>query len=251
MDSSCIVKHFEHYAVVSEAERELLDSLERSPKSYPKNYYLWSHGDPAEEFYSVKKGWAYSFRDLKDGTRQVLDVYVPGDIIGLRDFAFQRRITGLRLLTNGVLCAFPKTRLTEVFAESLLLCNIFFMIASRDQAILVERLVNLGRRSAREKLAHFLVEIARRLEKTNLQVANYLHLPLTQTLLADALGLSVVHVNRTFHELKEENLVDSNTGIELLDIEGLKSVAGFDPEYLEEDIDGVSTMTARLQQSRL
>jgi len=251
MDSSCIVKHFEHYTAVSAAERALLDSLEKSPKAYSKNCYLWRHGDPSDEFFSVKKGWAYSFRDLKDGTRQVLDIYVPGDIIGLRDFAFRKRVTGLRLLTDGVLCAFPKARLTEVFAESLLLCNIFFMIASRDQAILVERLVNLGRRSAREKLAHFLVEIARRLEKTNIQVANYLHLPLTQTLLADALGLSVVHLNRTFHDLKEEKLVTSNSGIELLDIEGLKYVAGFDPAYLEEDIDGISAMTVRLQQSRL
>lgn len=240
MDSSCIVKHFQHYAPLSVAEQELLDSLEKSPKEYSKNTLLWSQGDASEAFYSVKKGWAYSFRDMEDGTRQVLDVYVPGDIIGLRDFGFQKRVSGLKLLTNSVLCAFPKPRLTEVFAESLLLCNIFFMIASRDQAILIERLVNLGRRSAREKLAHFLVEMARRLEKTNIRVANHLHLPLTQTLLADALGLSVVHVNRTFHELKEEKLVDApNSGIMLLDIEGLKKVARFDPSYLEEDLEGV------------
>lgn len=197
-------------------------------------------GDLSEEFYSVKKGWAYSFRDMENGARQILDVYVPGDVIGLRDFAFRRRVSGLKLLTDGVLCAFPKARLTEVFAESLLLCNIFFMIASRDQAILVERLVNLGRRSAREKLAHFLVEMASRLEKTNTRVANHLHLPLTQALLADSLGLSVVHVNRIFHELKEEKLVDSpNSGIRLLDIEGLKKVACFDPSYLDEDLDGI------------
>lgn len=177
---------------------------------------------------------------MENGARQILDVYVPGDVIGLRDFAFRRRVSGLKLLTDGVLCAFPKARLTEVFAESLLLCNIFFMIASRDQAILVERLVNLGRRSAREKLAHFLVEMASRLEKTNTRVANHLHLPLTQALLADSLGLSVVHVNRIFHELKEEKLVDSpNSGIRLLDIEGLKKVACFDPSYLDEDLDGI------------
>lgn len=246
MDSSCIVKHFQHYADISIAEQELLDSLEKSPEEYSKNSYLWTQGDPSEEFYSVKKGWAYSFRDMEDGARQVLDVYVPGDIIGLRDFGFQRRVSGLKLLTDSVLCAFPKARLTEVFAESLLLCNIFFMIASRDQAILVERLVNLGRRSAREKLAHFLVEMARRLEKTNIKVANHLHLPLTQTLLADALGLSVVHVNRTFHELKEEKLVDApNSGIMLLDIEGLKKVARFDPSYLEEDLEGVLKLASR------
>lgn len=245
MDNSCIVKHFQYYASISEAEQDLLASLEKNPKSYLKNSYLWHQGDASECFYSLKKGWVCSYREMEDGSRQVLDVYVPGDVIGLRDFAFQRRVSGLRLLTDGELCAFPKTRLSEVFAESLLLCNIFFMIASRDQSILVKRLVNLGRRSAREKIAHFLVEMARRLEKTNIQIANYLHLPLTQTLLADALGLSVVHVNRVFHELKEEKLVDSpSSGIMLLDIEGLRRVAGFDPSYLEEDIEGVLKLTA-------
>lgn len=249
MDSSCIVKHFQHYAAISEAEQVLLDSLEKSPKAYAKNSYLWSQGDPSQEFFTIQKGWAYSFKDMEDGTRQVLDIYVPGDIVGLRDFAFQRRTSGLRLLTDGVLCAFPKVRLTDIFAESLLLCNIFFMIASRDQAILTERLVNLGRRSAREKLAHFLVEMARRLEKTNPSLSNRLHLPLTQTLLADALGLSVVHVNRIFHELKEEALVEANAGIEVLDRKGLGKVAAFDPSYLEEDLDGILALaTARRQQ---
>ncbi|HAC29838.1 MAG TPA: Crp/Fnr family transcriptional regulator, partial [Marinobacter hydrocarbonoclasticus] len=62
--------------------------------------------------------------------RQVLDVYVPGNVIGLRDYAFRSRVSGLRMLTDGVLCAFPRSRLTEVFAESLLLCNIFFTIGS-------------------------------------------------------------------------------------------------------------------------
>ncbi|MGM0767254.1 MAG: Crp/Fnr family transcriptional regulator [Pseudomonadota bacterium] len=240
MSSSCMVKHFQHYAALSESEQKLLDSLEKSPQEYKRSCSLWTQGDESEDFYSVKKGWAYSYRDLEDGSRQVLDVYVPGDIIGLREFAFEKRISGLELLTDGVLCAFPKTRLSEIFAESLLLCNIFFMIASRDQAILVERLVNLGRRSAREKVAHFLVELARRLEKTNRYSASNVHLPLTQALLADALGLSAVHTNRTFHDLKAENLVDTAaSGIDLLDLEGLSRVAGFDPAYLEEDLNAL------------
>lgn len=61
----------------------------------------------------------------------------------IREFAFQKRSSGLKLLTDGELCAFPKTRLSEIFSESLLLCNIFFMIASRDQAILEEDIKGL------------------------------------------------------------------------------------------------------------
>ena len=112
-----------------------------------------------------------------------------------------------------------------------------FMITSRDQAILLERLVNLGRRSAREKLAHFLVELSYRLLRTNAYVENHLSLPLSQSVLADALGLSAVHVSGTFQEFRQEGLLSpGNAHLELLDIKGLQSVAGFDEFYLESPI---------------
>jgi len=194
----------------------------------------------SEYFYTVQSGWACSYRNMEDGSRQVLDLYVPGDVIGLREFAFRRRVSSLMTITNASLCPFPKHHLTEVFARSRLLCNLFFMMAARDQAILVERLINLGRRSAREKVAHFLLEIAHRLDKACADVTDCNHLPLTQVLMADALGLSTVHVNRTLNELKQQALTAPATdGITLLNREGLKEVAGFDPEYLQEDVEAL------------
>lgn len=237
METGCIIKHFESYAPISRSEAELLASLEKNPKEFSKNSYVWCQGDTPGDFYSLKQGWAYSFKDLEDGTRQVLDVYVPGNVIGLRDYASRSRVSGLRMLTDGVLCAFPRSRLAEVFAESLLLCNIFFTIGSRDQAILIERLVNLGRRSAREKVAHFLVETVYRVDRTVTQPNQPLHLPLTQSLIADALGLSAVHVNRVFQELKDEGLVSPpSSGVQLQELKRLKEIARFDPTYLDEDI---------------
>lgn len=242
MGKSCIIKHFEFYSPLTDQEKSLLDSLEESPRAVRKNEAIWQQGDSTEHFYTVSKGWVYAYRILEDGTRQVLDVFVPGDIVGLREFAFQKRICGLNALTDAEICPFPKRRLIDVFSQSLLLCNIFFMIASRDQSILLERLVNLGRRSAKAKLAHFLVEMSRRLEKTNVDVdiGNYYQIPLNQSLMADALGLSAVHVNRTLQELKEDGLINpGHGGVELLDLEVLKKVAGFDPSYLEEDLSGM------------
>ncbi|MEX0606266.1 MAG: Crp/Fnr family transcriptional regulator [Marinobacter sp.] len=240
MGSSCIIKHFEYYSPLSDGDKELLDSLEKAPRAVRKNESVWQQGSPTEHFYTVSKGWVYAYRNMEDGTRQVLDLFVPGDIVGLREFAFRKRISGLNALTDAEICPFPKKRMVDVFSQSLLLSNIFFMIASRDQSILLERLVNLGRRSAKAKLAHFLVEISQRLAKTNVDISNHYKIPLSQGLLADALGLSAVHVNRTFHELKEEGLINpGHGGIELLDLEGLKKVAGFDPCYLDEDIDGM------------
>lgn len=236
MDTSCIIKHFEFYSALTDQDKNLLDSLEKAPRTVRKNESVWQQGAATDHFYTVRKGWVYTYRNMEDGARQVLDIFVPGDIVGLREFAFKKRISGLTALTDAEICPFPKKRMIDVFSQSLLLCNIFFIIASRDQAILLERLVNLGRRSAKAKLAHFLVEISRRLEKTNVNTSNHYRLPLSQGLLADALGLSAVHVNRTFQELKEERLINpGHGGIELLDVDGLKKLAGFDPSYLEED----------------
>jgi len=250
LEPSCIIRHFEHYSPLGESDKALLDSLEKTPKTYRKNTAVWHQGSPCEDFYTVKQGWAYSFRNMEDGSRQVLDIYVPGDIVGLRELAFEKRITGLMALSDATLCPFPKARLMEVFSESLLLCSIFFMVSSADQALLLARLVNFGRRSARQKLAHLLLEVSKRLEKTNYDSRNPLRLPLTQALLADALGLSVVHVNRVFRELRDEGLISSAAGeVELLDIKGLSKVACFEADYLEEN-DVLMIQHARDVQSR-
>lgn len=236
-EGSCIVKHFESYADLDEKDHQLLLSLEEGPHEWPKNALLWQQGDKSDCFYTLSKGWACSFRDLEDGTRQVLDVYVPGDIVGLREFSFQKRITSAIMLSDAELCAFPRHHLDHVFSSSLVLCSIMFMITSRDQAILLERLVNLGRRSARQKLAHFLVELSYRLLRTNAYVENHLSLPLSQSVLGDALGLTTVHVSRTFQEFRQEGLLNTgNAHLELLDIKGLEAVAGFDEFYLESPI---------------
>ena len=240
MTASCIIRHFEHYAELNQEEKELLAALEKAPKSFSKGSVVWQQGMDSDHFYTVHSGWAFSFRNMEDGSRQVLDFYVPGDVIGLREFAFQRRISSLMVITNAILCPFPKHHLSDVFARSRLLCNLFFMMAARDQAILVERLINLGRRSAREKVAHFLLEMAHRLDKACADIDDCNHLPLTQVLMADALGLSTVHVNRTLNELKQQSLTaPAADGVLILDREGLSDVAGFDPEYLLENVEAM------------
>jgi len=237
MDDSCIVLHFEHYCSLPASDKLLLVSLEKSATRHLKNTVIWNEGDYSRHFCTVKSGWVCSFRHLQDGRRQIVDVFMPGDVVGLREVAFRRRITGLITLTEAELCEFPKFRLSEVFAESSLLCNIFFLISARDQAILLERLANLGQRTARQAMAHFLVEMASRLKRIFRRQAPQVRLPFSQTFLGDVLGLSTVHINRTFRSLREEGLIRRNRDhIELLDMERLKRISGFNPAYLQPDL---------------
>ncbi|WP_148863711.1 Crp/Fnr family transcriptional regulator [Marinobacter fonticola] len=241
LDTRFIVKQFENYIPLSCKDKELVSSLVKPPVTYLKNTSVWHQGTSSERFYILSKGWVYAYRNMEDGTRQVLDLYVPGDIIGLREFAFRKRGSGLMTLSNAELYPFSMPQLSTLFAHSPSLCNVLFTIVARHQAILLERMVNLGRRSAREKLAHFLVELSERLRRVQRIPGNALELPVPQALLADALGLSVVHVNRTCRELKENGLVmPAGSGLTILDLEGLRKVAQFDAYYLEHDAETLS-----------
>ncbi|RUR29151.1 Crp/Fnr family transcriptional regulator [Vreelandella nanhaiensis] len=236
-DQSCIIHHFSHYCSLSKEEKELLVTLEESPTDIKSGALLWEIGDSANEFCTLKSGWAYSYRHLENGDRQILEIYLPGDIIGLREFAFSQRLENVRMITNGVVCHFPHKRLLEIFRLSVPLTSVMFAIASRHQALTTERLITLARRSARQKTAHFLYEMHARLSQTNSHLDGKFKLPLSQEQLADILGLSPVHVSRTFSLLSEEGLVYRDRhNVTIPNLEALAAAGEFDECYLNDNV---------------
>ncbi|MBY5967516.1 Crp/Fnr family transcriptional regulator [Halomonas denitrificans] len=235
---SCIVRHFRYYRSLSEHDQQLVEALEKSPLAVTAGSQLWEERDPANDFLTLSEGWAYSYRQLEDGSRQILEVYLPGDVIGLREYAFHQRLTGVRMIEDGVVCRFPHDRLDDIFRQSPNLTAILFAMASRQQVLLTERLVNLSRRSARQKLAHFIMEMYERLAKTaGRQQDHALRLPLSQEMLADVLGLSPVHVSRTFTALDEEGLIHrSRHRLLLPDPAALADAGQFDKRYLADSL---------------
>lgn len=234
---SCIIRHFRHFCELSSADKSLLHELENSPTGVQAGQSLWQENDKASEFCTISHGWAYSYRNLSDGSRQILEVFLPGDIVGLREFAFSQRLAGVMMIDDGTVCHFPHRRLTEIFRQSDTLTSILFAIASRQQALLTERLVSLARRSAHEKLAHFLYEMYLRLLQTGAYDDGHFRLPLSQEQIADALGLSTVHVSRTFSAFREEGLVlRERHKVTLLDPDALARVAEFDSRYLHDSV---------------
>ncbi len=230
---SCIVQNFGSYRELRAEDEALLSSLERSPKDLHEAEVLWREGDPAQHLYALKTGWACSYRDLPDGQRQILDLFLPGDIVGTRDYAFDRHLTGVAVLTAGTVCPFPTGRLYEVFERSAMLTDIFFVIASREQAMLVERLIDLGRRSARQKLAHFIAEMYVRVQRRQPVDGGRLRLPVSQQVLADVLGLSAVHISRTFSDLQESGLLHRQREfIHIPDFARLAAEGDFADRYL-------------------
>lgn len=237
LQESCILRHFNHYCNLSEDDKALLRELEQSPTAVSAGGVLWHEGEEANEFCTISQGWGYSYRNLDDGSRQILEIYLPGDIIGLREFAFSQRLASVAMIDDGVICYFPHRRLLEIFRSSTTLTAVFFAIASRQQALLTERLINLARRTAQQKLAHFLYEMYQRLGQTGSVENGRFRLPLSQEELGDTLGLSSVHISRTFSFFREKGLVlRERHRITLPDPEALAKVAEFDGCYLNDNV---------------
>jgi len=230
LPNSCIVHQFQKFADLTEREISLLQALEKDPREYAADQSMVTEGGKAERFFTLQSGWACATRTLADGQRQVLDIFLPGQILGLREISFDRNLSEFRTLTEVKACPFPRQRLTEIFDQAPRLTDLFFLILAREQSMLIERVINIGRRSAVERLAHFIVEMKLRL---NVDTDKF-QLPMNQTIIGDTLSLSSVHVSRTFKVLRDKGLLDNCNGdIHICDLEGLIEISGFDRNYLE------------------
>lgn len=246
MSDSCLVQQFRRYGSLAKEDIELLRSLEKVEQTYSPNEMVQNQGAEVRNLHVVKEGWVISGYLLPDGNRQILNIFLPGDIVGLYDVPFKHSIASVSVITQAVLCPFPRRRVDEIIQASKRLATIFFMLDMYQQAIMVERIVTLGQRTAFERLCHLLLEISYRmadrcddprLTRTDAAGNNHPSLPLTQKQVADMLGLTEVHVNRTMGQLRADRLVEVHRGrIVLLDEARLAKLCRFKSAYLELDL---------------
>jgi CRP-like cAMP-binding protein len=230
---SCIIRRFTHYRTLSQEDRRELLHLEKAPEAVQAGGLIWREGRAATEFCTLSKGWAYSYRALDNGHRQILEVFLPGDIIGLSDFCLPRRLDGVKMVEEGVICRFSYSHLMSLFERSLNLTTVIFALSAHQHLLLFERLVNLGHHSARQRILLFLHEIYLRLRQTEPGGEASFRLPLTQEELGDLLGMTSVHVSRTLSTLNDANLVHRHHfGITLPDLVGLREECGLPDSHL-------------------
>ncbi|WP_251977399.1 Crp/Fnr family transcriptional regulator [Salinicola avicenniae] len=208
----CIAQHFSHYGRLTENDRRRLETLEGSSTTVGKGQILWYEGDAARDFCTLGQGWAYSFRHMEDGTRHILELFLPGDVIGLREFSFKQRLSSVAMLEAGEIRLVAYRELIALFRESTRLTSLCLAVFSYQQALLSERLAHLSRRSARQRVAYLLFEIFSRLKRNDQSLGESFRVPLSQQQMADAVGLSPVHVSRTLSAFRQEGLVKRSRG---------------------------------------
>jgi CRP-like cAMP-binding protein len=173
---------------------------------------------------------------LPGGTRQIVDFQIPGDFLGLRSLLFRTADHNIEPVTEIEAFEVTQSDLTDTFSRSPRLATAFLWAVSRDEAMVVEHLINLGRRDARQRTAHFLLEFGARLMLVGLGTKEGYDCPLSQYMLADALGLSAVHINRVLRTLREDDVMTFRDGAVVFhDFNALVALAEFDLNYLDQD----------------
>ena len=215
------------------SRRVLGELLQRPAMNIVRGQDLLTQGAPRRDGYVILSGWAARSKTLPDGRRQIVSFMTPGDAIGMVGAITPMATSSVTALGDLSAVPFAPTAVVRAIARSPRLGAALFWAAAREQEILAEHLVSLGRRSARERVAHLFLELWARLRVRGLSDGNQLQVPLTQQVIADALGLSVVHVNRTLRQLAAEGLLAvKRESVTLLDLEQLLRVTGFDEDYL-------------------
>jgi CRP-like cAMP-binding protein len=222
------------FTELSGEERLALAAFEKNALVRPAGANIVMQGDHGASAYVLMSGWACSYKILRDGGRQIVDFQIAGDFLGLRSVLLRTSDHAFQAVTDVRICAIPMDRLTEVIARYPRLLAAILWVASRDEAMVVEHLVSIGRRPALLRVAHFFLEMGIRSHLVSAgSIASY-DCPLNQYQLGDALGLTSIHVNRMLRQLRDRKLMCFKDGrVNILDREGLKALADYDGEYLD------------------
>lgn len=228
-----LVRKLQNFLALSEEERQALLSLPTRSKRIKGRKDFSS--DPAIQgsLHLIDGGFACRYKNLPDGRRQILSYLVPGDVSDLRLFILGRSDTTISALSNVTLSIVSQDDLFTVAERFPRVMRALWWATLVEESITQEWLVNIGQRSALERMAHLLCELYVRLAAVG-QVRDYtFEMPITQAELADTLGLSSVHVNRTLQELRRRELIVFRDRVmHLRDLAALREIAMFSPGYL-------------------
>lgn len=193
-------------------------------------------GDDPRAVNVILDGWACRYRQLSDGRRQIVSLLLPGDLCDPHIFLLDRMDHSIGALTPLTLTQIPGATLQELIERSPVLDRALHREALASAAIQREWTVSLGCRSGIERLAHLLCELHTRLSVVGLADATSFPMPLIQSDLADALGQTTVHINRTLRELRALGLISLRSRLLTLhDLAGLTELAHFDPVYMHNN----------------
>jgi CRP-like cAMP-binding protein len=235
-----LVRKLEMFTELSDEERRALYEAVGPVRSFGSHEDLIREGDQSTGVPVVISGFACRHKMLPDGRRQIIGYFLPGDMCDARVFILRKMDHTISTLSPTTICVLPRDAILELTSRHPRITRAFWWNTLVEEAIVRQWLVNVGQRTALERLAHLFCEIYVRLQVVGLATPAGCELPVTQSELADTVALSTVHVNRTLKELRRVGLVSmSSKSLIIHDLPGLRALAMFDPGYLHLDGEGL------------
>ncbi|MFN0263634.1 Crp/Fnr family transcriptional regulator [Tepidamorphus sp. 3E244] len=222
---NCPLRDRSEFRAFTKSELEFVRSFKTGELSVDPGSTVLVEGSHSAHLFTVLTGWGFRYKTLEDGRRQILNYVMPGDLIGLQGTLMGEMQHSVEALSNMRLCVFERDRTRELFSKHPDLGYDLTWIASREERILDENLLSIGRRTALERAAYLLALIHQKAMSVGLLNGD-VRLPITQQHVADTLGLSVVHTNKTLKKLAARGFIRwLDRGCEVVNIEGLFDIA--------------------------
>jgi CRP-like cAMP-binding protein len=208
----CALRACGLFKPVSESELAFINQAKSDHVALPAGSQIIRPEQDSAELYTLYAGWAFRFKTLPDGRRQILNFLLPGDLLGLQAAMFDRSQHGIEALTDVELCLLPRRKVWELFGQMPALAFDVTWLGAREESHVDENLLSVGRRSALERIAALIVGLFKRADALALVTDRTFTFPLSQQHIADALGLSLVHTNKTLARLRRMGMFTQSNG---------------------------------------
>ncbi len=233
--ASALVRKLGALCLLSEEEIAYLEGLQNNTLSVDKGRDFIEENADLRTTFIVMEGWAIRYGLLSNGRRQILSYALPGDILGLHVNFRAAATYSASALTPLTLAVVDPRRVLEISQKYPIIAAGLSWCTAREFAILGDQAVRLGRLSAQQRLAHLLLELWHRVELIGNGAGDWLEMHMTQADLADTLGLSLVHTNRSLSALRRQGLITVHKDhVRLDDIDALIEMTDFNPKHLSE-----------------
>jgi CRP-like cAMP-binding protein len=200
--SACPLRASKHYRKFSPGELKFIETFKIDEVRRDAGQTILTEGENAPYMYTVLSGWVMKYKALEDGRRQIINYAFPGDLLGLQGAAFGKMQHSVEALSPVTLCMFDKKKLWSLYEAHPGLGFDITWLAAHEKSILADFLVTVGQRTASERIAFVLVNLFRRAQLGGMIKRGVMQMPLTQEHLADTIGFSLVHTNRSLSRVR-------------------------------------------------
>jgi len=229
----CALRRTGAFKPINDLELAFINEMKRDHLVCPPGGEVIAAGQDQAELYTLYAGWAVRCKTLPDGRRQILNILLPGDLIGLQGAMFEAAAYSVEAITEVQLCLLPRRKMWSLFENMPELAFDVTWLGSREESIVDENLTSTGQRTAAERIAALIIQLYKRLNVLGMVVNGAMPFPLTQQHIADTLGLSLVHTNKSLAKLRKLGMFSqTNSTLLLSNPKALESLA----QYFDEEV---------------